>query len=145
VKGALLALIALVSGCNETLLVAEEPAAQSSDASAQDAASHDGPAVYLVCGESRCYNQTAATTLGPVELVACCADPAASRCGLITDECLPLDQPGTLDPRCPYVDIATFGRLPGCCTPNSKCGWYEDKFGFGCSPSRLAQLVDCPP
>ncbi|HMJ14190.1 MAG TPA: hypothetical protein VK524_22395 [Polyangiaceae bacterium] len=145
-KPSVIALIVALGGCNETLLVAEEPADRIDDAggsSAQDAAS-DAASVYLVCGETRCYNRTAMTDLRAVEFFACCADPGASRCGLITDECVALDQPGTLDPRCPDVDILTFGTLPGCCTPNGKCGWYETKFGFGCSPSPLAQLVDCP-
>lgn len=61
----------------------------------------------------------------------------AERCGLSKSDasdaaCIELDQPGTLDTRCPPVATDNELSRPGCCTATGQCGGMETTLGWGC-------------
>jgi hypothetical protein len=150
VRAVALALLVALSGCDEALLVAEEPRATAEDAgtpgndgSLSDAANESSPAVFVACGQSRCYDRTATTPLGTQNFFACCADEASSRCGLVwSPYCLALDQPGKLDSTCPDINSPVFGFFPGCCAATGTCAAYDTTFGCAQVPL-VSQLVSC--
>jgi hypothetical protein len=82
-----------------------------------------------------------------VELYACCARPAESRCGLVTGTvCEELGQRGEIDPSCPTLPDTVIGTLPGCCRPEGMCGVFDTAYGFGCGQVPvISQLSPCTP
>lgn len=85
----------------------------------------------LSCGSTVCppVNEQAA------EFVQACCTQTGNQCGLqtpLTEGCLPLDAPGSLDPTCPTVAVAEGFSMRGCCLPGGTCGVATGQLGLGC-------------
>jgi hypothetical protein len=78
----------------------------------------------LTCGANTCTSSFFTT--------ACCRKD--NTCGLGTaDECLELNQEGTLDTRCADQAFIAFGMVAkGCCKSTGKCGLMLTRIGLGC-------------
>ncbi len=88
----------------------------------------------LTCGTTVCppVNEQAAEFL-----TACCTE-SGNQCGLLTpltSGCMPMNQPGSLDPSCPTVAVAEGFSMRGCCRPNNTCGVATGQLGLGCVES----------
>ncbi len=98
----------------------------------------------LKCGSAMCKAVT--LPIGDFTIPPCCADEAASQCGLDSSvlatfgptfpvACQPLNQPGTEDSSCPNsaktpVTGSTLEiQFAGCCRDNGTCGYMLDKLG----------------
>jgi hypothetical protein len=95
-----------------------------------DAGGDAGQSEPVVCGSTSCApvaNAQVGTVLKP-----CCADEAASECGLSLagGPCMAMPVP---DPRCESVTQQGL-TLPGCCTDTGRCGLDASQFGMaGCT------------
>jgi hypothetical protein len=81
------------------------------------------------------------TCMGQIGIAACCLPDGG--CGTMTPigkGCVPLDNPGGLDPSCEPVTAGGF-ELPGCCAPGGRCGGLGTF--SGCVPREL--LAGDPP
>jgi hypothetical protein len=78
----------------------------------------------VICGADTCTSS--------FFLKACCTK--AKQCGRGTqDECLELNQEGTLDTRCADQALIAFGSVAkGCCKANGQCGLLLTGQGLGC-------------
>jgi hypothetical protein len=66
----------------------------------------------------------------------CGADPSPIATYFPKNVCLQRNHPGSLSPECPPLPLAaSWGgiyTLPGCCTPEARCGAWMDLAGLGC-------------
>ncbi len=71
--------------------------------------------------------------VAPRSTTNCCTE--SGRCGLVLpnigQQCVELNQPGTLDSECPDFEGPGF-RFPGCCRPEGHCGVLESVLPLGC-------------
>jgi hypothetical protein len=118
------------------------------------------------CGDEVCKNATLNDGATQFQFSGCCADEAASRCGLDfklyglffglkNPGCEALDLPGSPDSSCESsaplqaaYDAVNGIVLEGCCQASGKCGYSTsfEGFGFGCvSPTRFGydEGADC--
>jgi hypothetical protein len=132
-----------LSGCTDSLLVAE----QSKELDSSDGGSHQDaapppvdtpdavPPVVTICGNALCENRVANVAGTVIVGYACCVNPHLSICGLVQfgSTCRELDQPGKLDPTCDLPLGDPLGTHPGCCRPDKTCGVFESDLGLGCT------------
>lgn len=94
----------------------------------------------VMCGSETCAVDPGGAMLG---VTACCTDDDA--CGqetpLAPGTCLPLDQPGGIDPGCPTYDVMSFTTWYGCCTPAGECGALAAG-SLGCIPNSTLMAPD---
>jgi hypothetical protein len=86
----------------------------------------------LMCGTESCPALPAQSAM--LGITQCCTTD--TKCGLMTPlsaSCLPLNQPGGIDPSCPAF-MGAMTNYQGCCTPAGKCGALAGGM-LGCIPN----------
>jgi hypothetical protein len=108
--------------------------------------------VMTQCGALSCRD----VLVGDIIVPPCCAGEGDAVCGLdlepvtnfmpLQSGCVALDQPGNADANCPdlfFNDPTELRDLPGCCTPEGKCGVVANLSllaDFGCVDPRTLLL-----
>ena len=107
-----------------------------------------------------CPGDDAGSTCLGINFPPCCS-PTTGRCGEINpfvDKCFEYSAPGSLNFNCPAFNPPQGGLLqPGCCQPDSNCGYYSEfvaalpSFSYGCGnvanyvvPGQVVTPQQCP-